>query len=474
MTKQNTSKEIQIVDFSTFNIQQLPEFKGKKEEIKSVIKANPVIKITDNATYELAKKSRTTVRSTRTGLENEKKEVANKIKTHVLNVVNNEYDLLIEEVRSEESLRQEEVTRWEDIKEQERLEKLRLEQERIDGIKAKIDEIGILFVNKVQGLSFASISEFEEELTLFKTIQDKALFQEFEVLYNDKMDYIDNLFEAKRKTLTEQEEIRLEQIRLAEERAENERKSNIQNSITKWYNDWSVAIDILSFFNYSGYFSDFQNEKPLNCQEFQSEFTEKRALLVQKFESKIALLNQIEENRIAAEKLAQEKAEFEAKQKEARFEERKKALTEIGAISNGEAFVHILYGFVERVSFIKDCSDDEFSSFLTNYKIFITEQEIVVEEPQTEVLPESNYHEADVDPKGVVISDVEIPEDPIRKTIFATIEDLCSDFLFYDRKEDEDLSAFELKEAVKNGIITIDEMVREFRKHLINTLTNEQ
>lgn len=54
----------------------------------------------------------------------------------------------------------------------------------------------------------------------------------------------------------------------------------------------------------------------------------------------------------------------------------------------------------------------------------------------------------------------------IKQTIINTISDLCADFLNYDRKNDDDLSREDLKEAVINGDITIDEMVVEFRKHL--------
>jgi hypothetical protein len=57
----------------------------------------------------------------------------------------------------------------------------------------------------------------------------------------------------------------------------------------------------------------------------------------------------------------------------------------------------------------------------------------------------------------------------MKETILATIGDLCADFLYYDRKEDEDLSADDLQEAIEDGIITIDEMVEEFRRILENT-----
>jgi len=61
--------QVAVIDFTKFDIQQLPELHGKKEEIKKVIEANPVVKITDNASYELAKKSRTAVKTLRTSLE---------------------------------------------------------------------------------------------------------------------------------------------------------------------------------------------------------------------------------------------------------------------------------------------------------------------------------------------------------------------------------------------------------------------
>lgn len=57
----------------------------------------------------------------------------------------------------------------------------------------------------------------------------------------------------------------------------------------------------------------------------------------------------------------------------------------------------------------------------------------------------------------------------MKEIIINTIDDLCSKFLYYDRKEDEELSADQLNQAVRKGIITVDEMVAEFRKHLENT-----
>ena len=58
----------------------------------------------------------------------------------------------------------------------------------------------------------------------------------------------------------------------------------------------------------------------------------------------------------------------------------------------------------------------------------------------------------------------------MRKIIEAAISDLVKDFVMYDRREDEDLPAGAIEHAVRNGEITIDEMVEIFRRELIEHL----
>lgn len=54
----------------------------------------------------------------------------------------------------------------------------------------------------------------------------------------------------------------------------------------------------------------------------------------------------------------------------------------------------------------------------------------------------------------------------MKQIILGKIGDLVSSFLYYDRKEDEDLSIAELKSAINNGIINSDEIVSEFKNEL--------
>lgn len=53
-----------------------------------------------------------------------------------------------------------------------------------------------------------------------------------------------------------------------------------------------------------------------------------------------------------------------------------------------------------------------------------------------------------------------------RQLILTHVDDLVSDFLYYDRKEDEDLPKGSIQEAVLAGEITADEIVATFRECL--------
>jgi hypothetical protein len=59
--------------------------------------------------------------------------------------------------------------------------------------------------------------------------------------------------------------------------------------------------------------------------------------------------------------------------------------------------------------------------------------------------------------------------DPVenrRQVIFETLSDTVSRFLYYDRKEDEALPVGRIEEAIKNGWITVEEIVAFFKEEL--------
>ena len=60
--------------------------------------------------------------------------------------------------------------------------------------------------------------------------------------------------------------------------------------------------------------------------------------------------------------------------------------------------------------------------------------------------------------------------DDKKKYIMDVIDDMVSDFVYYNRKEDEVLPDGSIEQAVKDGIVTIDEMCNYFRRCLTDVL----
>lgn len=57
-----------------------------------------------------------------------------------------------------------------------------------------------------------------------------------------------------------------------------------------------------------------------------------------------------------------------------------------------------------------------------------------------------------------------------KELILDTVKDLVSDFLFYDRKEDEDLKLGQIEKSIAKGIITKEEIVEFFKDELYKNL----
>lgn len=48
-----------------------------------------------------------------------------------------------------------------------------------------------------------------------------------------------------------------------------------------------------------------------------------------------------------------------------------------------------------------------------------------------------------------------------------TISDLVLDFLYYERKEDTELPVGKIEQDIKDEKYTVDDIVNEFKKHLV-------
>lgn len=59
---------------------------------------------------------------------------------------------------------------------------------------------------------------------------------------------------------------------------------------------------------------------------------------------------------------------------------------------------------------------------------------------------------------------------PVKELILGTVSDLALDFLYYDRKEDEELPRGAIEQAIDDGELTVEDIVRQFRTKLIEGL----
>ncbi len=53
-----------------------------------------------------------------------------------------------------------------------------------------------------------------------------------------------------------------------------------------------------------------------------------------------------------------------------------------------------------------------------------------------------------------------------KEKILGLVEDQVMDLLFYDRKEDEEFPKGFIEAAIKNGVVSVDEMVACYRSHI--------
>ena len=206
-----------VFEIEKLEANQLPELQGLKEKQFQIVKENPFVEIVDNPTYEVAKKARTTLVTARTDIEKQDKLIASKIKKF-REMVSGASEELIAITKPHEERQQDEVKRYEAIKEAEKAEKARLEEERKAKIKSAIDTIYQTELSKIDKVTFEQIEVLEADWTLNLFRTDVTQFEEFELDFNEKVLMLKNQFTAKQIQLKEKEAQRIENERLKAEK----------------------------------------------------------------------------------------------------------------------------------------------------------------------------------------------------------------------------------------------------------------
>jgi len=290
-----------------------------------------------------------------------------------LDVVDKEYDILILGVKASEQSRQEPIDVWEEKKEQERQEKVRLEQERIDGIKAKINEFKQNWESKIFELVFNNCQSLKEDLAITENEFDRVSLAEFDILFDREVSYLKDLLNSKIQTLTEQEQIRIDNLLIQEKNAE-------QSRIQEWQRVWNTNIDSLTFSDIADVKSVLVKSKLADLKHYNSGYEEIYLSTEKRLHSQIEFVSKAEEQRIAQEKFEKERKEFEEKQVEAKFQERCKRLTDVGSVYSEEKNGFEKTGHWYHCDDIRNDSDEMFERELADAKKQIEEVEVVSEE----------------------------------------------------------------------------------------------
>jgi len=62
-----------------------------------------------------------------------------------------------------------------------------------------------------------------------------------------------------------------------------------------------------------------------------------------------------------------------------------------------------------------------------------------------------------------------LTEKQVRESVdrlFGALDRLASNLIYYDRKEDDELPVGRLEQLLREGHVTVDDIVKEFRSHL--------
>lgn len=215
---------LQLEDLKVSN---LPELQGWKEKQQKLVEENPYVEIVDNKSYEVACKSRTALLKGRTELEKQDKLIASKL-TSFRKEVKQETDNLIAITLPYEEKQQSEIKRYEEIKASEKAEKERLEQERVDCIKNRIDNCENESYRIIQNTTIDNIEIHKTMIDAF--VNAEFDYEEFDILFEQSKDRIQTSWDLKCADIQEKESQRVENERLQKEAEQARIVSELQAS----------------------------------------------------------------------------------------------------------------------------------------------------------------------------------------------------------------------------------------------------
>lgn len=302
-----TSTKLSILDKLDQNKNELILVDEWKQKLELLVSENPFVEILDSKSYELAKQRKAIFRSARLELRNTGKTPSqesvligkiNSIKDFVKTTI----DELVVIPSTPEEKQSEEVSRWEGIKEAEKAEKERLENERIDAIKNKAVELESSAFEVIQKMTYAGI--VVDSAKVSEIMETEFDFEEFDILFTNAFSRVQSALEEKIKDLNQRENDRIAKEKAEKEAAEEKSKSDLQ------------AKRLNELLPYNGYGSD-------------TDMATLWALTDDNYSAILASKKSIKDSYDAKQKSIKEKEESDKKKREEKEEEQKEAIFEI-------------------------------------------------------------------------------------------------------------------------------------------------
>jgi hypothetical protein len=336
-------KNNQIIKIEDLQANLLPELQGWKEKQLALVKDNPFVEITDNKSYELAKKTRTALLKGRTEIEKSDKLIASKLREFRSDVSKASSELILISTTAERK-QQDEVKRYEDEKTKEKAEKQRLEAVRVEKIKDSINKIYNDWKTEISEMEFKDIEHFAMIGILADA--DTSKFEEFELDFSEKVMQLKVILTEKSEQLQLTENQRLEDLRLKSEREAIEKeKAEIKKQSDADAKERKEAQDKIDAKN-------FKKQKALDKQQSDIDAEKKR-------------LQEAENDRLAKVETERLKKEIEAKEK-----------AQQKRIADLKPDVEKLTSIIEAIKIsdeIPNLSDGKAKEFLTNIQLQIKE-----------------------------------------------------------------------------------------------------
>lgn len=309
------SNKKNIIKLDEFNVNSIAEIQGKRELLENIVKENPFVEVIDNTTYEVGKKSRTALRTARTSTRAEEKVLVDAIKKNITDKIKVIYAEFVDITGPAEDLQQETITSYENIKALEKAERDRIAEERREGFIADINTFYDTVKSEIELLTFEREKDYSIPMVVSGLDLEPTNFEEFQDMFDSKLEILKMQLSDKKKILAEKEEIRIALKKIEDAKLEVARIETIKGTIQKYFNHWNGKINSLSLDDFVVLKKEFNDADGFDCQELQPKFAEKRAELVKLLEVRQSELLTLEKQRLAQVLFEKEKADFKAEQK---------------------------------------------------------------------------------------------------------------------------------------------------------------